>query len=184
MAWEHPVIPQETRDAVAKAIARTPVPTQRQLAREFGISVSSVYRIAGENNLADAWEDRREQTEKATAAKAADLSARRLALQADLLDDVQELRTRLFGEVIHLHVVKCGENNEEVEQTTLDAGPSDWRATMGAITSAVRETVGLARLEAETTGTGAASNLLDDFEASLRLARHTREAASRAGDDE
>ncbi|WP_372659900.1 helix-turn-helix domain-containing protein [Amycolatopsis kentuckyensis] len=58
-----PPLAPEVRDAIADAIRRTPTPTQRAIAREFGVSVSTVYRVAADYDLADAWEDRREQTE-------------------------------------------------------------------------------------------------------------------------
>ncbi|AUI56798.1 hypothetical protein [Amycolatopsis sp. BJA-103] len=175
----HPPLPQETRDRIADAIRRDPTPTQRAIAAEFGVSVSTVYRVAADYDLADSWEDRREQTEAATAARAADLAKRRTELQSGLLDDIAILRKKLFGDVVHLHVVKVDPTAEEVRETVLPAGPADWRATMGAITGAVRETTNLARLEADTSGAGAASNMLEQFEASLRIARHDRERLSR-----
>lgn len=172
----HPSLPQETRERIADAIRRDPTPTQRTIAREFGVSVSTVYRIAAEYDLAEAWEDRREQTEAATAARAADLARRRTELQSGLLDDIAELRRRLFGEVVHLHVVKVDPTLEEVRETVLDAGPADWRATMGAITAAAQQTANLARLDAETAGAGQASGLLEQFEQSLAAARRARES--------
>ncbi|MET9002757.1 hypothetical protein [Amycolatopsis sp. NPDC004169] len=140
--------------------------------------VSTVYRVATDYDLADAWEDRREQTEAATAAWAADLAKRRIELQSGLIDDIAELRRRLFGEVVHLHVVKVDMVAEEVKQTVLDAGPSDWRATMGAIDTAAQQAVNLARLDAETAGAGQASGLLEQFEQSLAAARRDHQAAA------
>jgi hypothetical protein len=179
----HPPLPRERRDQIAAAIQRDPVPSHRALAAEFDVSISTIYRVADEYGLADSWEHRRERTEAATASRAADLARRRTELQAGLLDDVQQLRNKLFGDVVHLNVVKVDMGTEEVQHTVLPAGPTDWRATMGAITGAVAQTIGLARLEAEMSGTGQASSLLEDFEASLRQARHDREAASRADSD-
>ncbi|PXY20331.1 hypothetical protein [Prauserella endophytica] len=173
-----PPLPQETRDAIADAIRRVPTPSHRAIASEFGVSISTVYRVAVEYDLADAWEDRRERTEAATAANAAELARRRTELQAGLLDDIAELRERLFGDVVHLNVVKVDMGREEVEQTVLPAGPAEWRATMGAITGAAAQAIGLARLEAENSGAGQASNMLEQFENSLRQARHEREAAT------
>lgn len=172
----HPPLPQETRDRIADAIRRDPTPTQRAIAAEFDVSVSTVYRVAAEYELADSWEDRREQTEAATAARAADLARRRTELQSGLLDDIGKLREKLFGEVVHLHVVKVDPTAEEVRETVLPAGPSDWRATMGAITAAAQQTANLSRLDAETAGAGQASGMLEQFEESLRAARIERDA--------
>ncbi|WP_410652104.1 helix-turn-helix domain-containing protein [Amycolatopsis sp. cmx-4-54] len=180
----HPSLPQETRERIADAIRRDPTPTQRAIAREFGVSVSTVYRVAADADLADAWEDRRERTEAATAARAADLAKRRTELQSGLLDDIAELRDRLFGDVVHLHVIKVDPTAEEVRETVLPAGPSDWRATMGAITAAAQQTANLARLDAETAGAGQASGMLEQFEESLRAARLARDAAAATEQDD
>jgi hypothetical protein len=51
---------------------------------------------------------------------------------------------------------------------------------MGAIAQAVGKSVELARLESENSGTGAASNLLGDFETELRRARQARESTEGA----
>ncbi|MGW5748128.1 helix-turn-helix domain-containing protein [Amycolatopsis sp. NPDC003861] len=48
-----PLLP-EVGDAIADAIRRTPTPTQRAIAREFDVSVSTVYRVAADYDLADA----------------------------------------------------------------------------------------------------------------------------------
>ncbi|WP_372662970.1 hypothetical protein [Amycolatopsis kentuckyensis] len=77
-------------------------------------------------------------------------------------------------------MVKVDHFGEEVKQTVLDAGPADWRATMGAIGTAAQQTVNLARLDAETAGAGQASGLLEQFEQSLAAARRDREAAAAA----
>jgi hypothetical protein len=140
------------RDAIRRNPTRHNAPS-----REFGVSVSAGYRVAADYDLADAWEDRHDQTEAATAARAADLAKRRTELQAGLLDDIAELRDRLFGDVIHLHVVK----SDQFSETVLPAGPAEWHATMGAINAAARQTANLARLDAETAGAGQASGLLE-----------------------
>lgn len=179
MTWREP-LSRETRDAIAAAIRdREPTPSVRDLCAEFDVAKATIYRISEEYGLRDAWEDRTHRTEAATAANAAELSRRRTELQAGLLDDIQQLRDRLFGDVTHLHVVKVDMGAEEVQRTVLPSGPHEWRATMSAITGATQQTIGLARLEAETSGAGQASGLLEQFEASLRDARHQREAASR-----
>jgi hypothetical protein len=180
-----PQITPEKRAAIADAIRQPDGPPSfAELCAHFECSRDTIVKVAESIGMRDAWEHRRAQTEAATASRAAILAERRTQLQTDLLDDIQKLREKLFGEVTHLNVVKVDMGTEEVHHTVLPAGPADWRATMGAITGAVQQTVNLARLEAENSGTGAASSLLEDFEASLRQARHDREAAAQAPDAE
>ncbi|MFJ8815442.1 hypothetical protein [Amycolatopsis thermoflava] len=177
-------IPEDLRAAIIEAmLADDGPPSHRALAERFGVSKGTIYNIARDADLSHLWEERTARTEAATAANAAELARRRTELQAGLLDDIATLREKLFGDVIHLNVVKCGEGFEQVEQTVLPAGPSDWRNTMGAITGATAQTIGLARLDAENTGAGQASGLLEQFEASLRDARHERERQSREDGD-
>jgi hypothetical protein len=89
--------------------------------QEFGASVSSVYRVAADYDLADVWEDRRDAP-AATADRAADLAKRRTELQSGLLDDIAELRSRLFVEVVNLNVAKVEPTMEEVVVQRMQRG--------------------------------------------------------------
>lgn len=177
-------LPREVRDAVAadiRATAGTTDGSVRRIAARHGVGMGTVRRIAADYGLADAWRDGAARTEAANAQRAAHLAERRNQLQADLLDDAEELRERLLAEVVHLNVVKepGPMGGERVEHTELPAGPRDWQSTMAAISAAVKTSVELARLEAENSGTGAAGGLLEQFEVSLRKAREARERAAR-----
>lgn len=171
-----PPLSREQRDAIAAAIQRDPVPSQRDLAAEFGVAKSTIYRVALEYDLADAWEARRERTEAATATRAADLAAKRQALEELALDAATEW----------LH--KRNEPHEVTEKTatgvevlTLQPGPHEARAIGQAVQSLANSAIGFARLASELSGAGQASGMLEQFEASLRQARHDREHQSRGG---
>lgn len=181
-----------------RATAGTPDGSYRKIAARHGCGVATVQKIAAENNLADAWQDGQAQTAAATSVKVSNAAERRAMLQLDLLDDAQALRAKLFGNVVHLNVVKgyppgtgdddadrgggFGSLPEYVEHTVLPAGPREWRDTMSAIGIASSKSVELARLEAEQAGEGAASGLLEQFEKSLREARQRREQAAASED--
>ena len=176
-------IPDAKRAEIAddiRATAGTPEGSYRKIAARHDVSNATVQKIADEHNLRDRWQAGQQQTAAATSVKQTNAAALRAALQVDLLDDAQWLRSKLRGQVVHLNVVKAeGEQaGEYVEQTVLPAGPRDWRDTMGAIGVASSKSVELSRLEAEQAGEGAASGLLEQFEKSLREARVRREQAA------
>lgn len=128
----------------------------RRIAARHHVGMGSVRRIADAAGIGDAWESGSQRTAAANAQKAVHLTQRRLELQSGLIDDAEDLREKLFGNVVHLNVVRRsdepGMSYEVVEETVLPAGPQEWRVTMGAITSAVGRTVELARLDAEQAG--------------------------------
>lgn len=179
-----PPLTQAQREAIAADIrdtAGTADGSVRRIAARNQVAMGSVRRVAVEYGLGAAWRTGSYQTEAATVAKSQHLAERRAQLQADLLDDIEELRERLFGDVIHLNVVKDGGPmaGEHVEQTVLPGGADHWQRTMSAITGAAGRSIELARMEMETTGTGAAG-LLDQFEVALRGARADREQVAEA----
>ncbi|HEU5475691.1 MAG TPA: hypothetical protein VFV67_34050 [Actinophytocola sp.] len=170
----------ELRAAVAadiEATAGTPDGSYRKIAGRHSCSVATVQKVAEQAGLKDAWQAGRAQTAAATEVTRTSAAAKRAQLQLDLLDDAQALRKKLFGDVVHLNVVKEGGQfaGESVEETVLPAGPRDWRDTMSAIGVATSKAVELARLEAEQAGTGQVSGLLEALEIGLRDARHRRE---------
>lgn len=168
------------RKAIADDIrqtAGTPEGSYRQIAKRHDCALGTIQNIAREYGLTDAWQEGQQQTAAATSVKQSNAAERRAALQLDLLDDAQKLRAKLFGDVVHLNVVKAEGPmaGEYVQETALPAGPREWRDTMSAIGIASSKSVELARLEAEQAGTGQASGLLDQFMESLRAARAARE---------
>ncbi len=169
-AWRARII-QDIRDT-----GGTPDGTYRKLGARHGCAISTVQKIAKENNLLHLWAEGQAATAAATAAKVTNAAERRAALQLDLLDDAQKLRSKLFGDVVHLNVVKRDGPmaGEQVEETVLPAGPRDWRDTMSAIGIASSKSVELSRLEAEQAGTGATGALLDQFLGALVRDREER----------
>lgn len=170
----------EQKAAIADDIrttAGTPEGSYRKIAKRHGVGLATVQKVAKDNGLADAWQAGHEQTKAATEVKTANAAAQRAQLQVDLLDDAQQLRGKLWGNVRHLHVVKnAGEfAGESVEHTIVPTGPRDWRDIMNAIGIASSKSVELARLEAEQAGTGQASGLLEQFFQSLERDRVERD---------
>ena len=170
----------EQRKAIADDIrntAGTPEGSYRAIAKRNQCALGTIQNIAREFELTDAWQDGQAQTAAATSVRQSNAAERRARLQHELLDDVDGLRERLFGEVIHLNVVKAEGPmaGEYVNKTVLNSGPRDWRDTAGAMAALIGKSVELARLEAEQAGAGAVSGLLDQFMAGLDAARKARE---------
>jgi transposase-like protein len=172
--------PPEQRAAIAKDIkdtAGTPEGSYRKIAARHGCSLDTVQKVARENGLADRWQEGQQQTAAATSVKQSNAAERRSQLQLELLDDIAELRSRMFGDVTHLHVVKLAGPmaGEDVEQTSLPAGPRDWDSTMRTIGVAAARMLDLARFEAEQAGTAQSAGLLEQFMQSLRAKREQRD---------
>lgn len=168
----------ERKDEIAAAIRRDPVPTQRALANEFGVSVSTIYRVAADYDLADAWEHRRHRTEAATASRAVDVAAKRQRLEELALDTAAEFLHNRAN-----RVQQAIKGMEGVDVVETEPSHHEWKALGQAVQSLSAAAVGFARLETELAGAGTASGILDDIEAGLREARQRREAASRTGED-
>lgn len=156
----------------------------RRIAARHSVGMGTVRRLAADNDLQHAWRDGAWRTEAANTQKATHLSERRNQLQADLLDDIEEVRDRFLNDVTHLNVVKVlveadpfsdkqpsqfTPTVERVERTVLPPGPRDLQSMMGAITNGVRQVAELARLEAVNTGSGEAANMLGEFFGNLRV---------------
>ena len=177
------------RKAIAddiRATAGTPEGSYRQIAKRHECALGTIQNIAKEFELTDAWQDGQAQTAAATSVKVSNGAERRAQLQLDLLDDAQKLRSKLFGNVVHLNVVKRDGPmaGEQVEETVLPAGPREWRDTMGAIGIASSKSVELARLEAEQAGTEKSTGLLEQFMQSLRDKRAQRDREREQAADE
>lgn len=151
-----------------QATAGTADGSVRKIAARHGVGMTSVRRIAEQHGMSDAWAGGAERVHNANVVKAATVAQKRADLQMDLLDDAQELRERLFADVIHLNVVKVDMHLEEVQQTQLPAGPGEWRNTMTAIGIATDKAIQIAKLENEQAHTGQVSGLLEEFVAALK----------------
>lgn len=176
----------DQRAAIAADIdqnAGQPGGSYRDIARRHDVALGTVQKIARDNGLGDRWQEGQAQTAAATSVRQSNAAAKRAQLQEDLLDDAQKLREKLFGDVVHLHVVKLEGPmaGETVEETRLPAGPREWRDTMGAIGVASSKSVELARLEAEQAGTGTAGALIDQFLGALVRDRQQPSADSEGG---
>lgn len=162
--------PDHIRAEVAdyiRAHAGTREGSVRAIARHFGISKTTVGVIADEHDLSDAWTAGAERTANATATRRTHVAWQRALMQEDLLDKAADLMDRIDDQVVHLNVVRVGENMEEVEQTTLPPGPSDYRAMAGAIATFTKASVELAKLDNDTSRTEASLGLLAEFRQAL-----------------
>lgn len=153
-----------------KENAGKPGGSYRDIAQRHSVANGTIQAIARANGLADRWKAGQAQTAAATSVHQSNGAERRAQLQLEFLDDVAKLREKLFGEVVHLNVVKAAGPmaGEYVEQTTVHSGPRDWRDTAGAIAALTGKAIDLARLEAEqNTGEGEGAALLRSIAESL-----------------
>ena len=88
-----PRLPDDKRAAILADI-QTGTKGRNQIARDHGVSVSTVTKVAKKSGSTDAFD--RSQTENATRAAVADSRARRALLAADLLEDASKLRDRAW----------------------------------------------------------------------------------------
>lgn len=106
-------IPPEKRAAILEEI-KTSGKSRNQIARDQGVSMSSVTKIAQDNGLGDAFD--RSRTEAATRAKVIDGRGLREQLKNDLLQDAQLIRARAWQEY---QVVVSTPKGAEIKTLTL-----------------------------------------------------------------
>lgn len=149
----------------------------RKIAARHDMSMCGLRTVAAQAGLADAWSSGAARTAAATVGNVVTNAQLRANLERDLLEDAEELRQKLFADVTHLHVVKDGPyEGEHVAQTTLPAGPAEWRATMSAIGTAISQANAIARLTNESAAGGQATGLLGQFVDALVADRAHRDA--------
>lgn len=138
-----PPLPPDKRAAILATIKAGG--TCRGIARQHGVSPSTVRSIAHDAGLTNAFE--RTQTAAATRAKQADNRARRVDLSTLLLDDAHRLRAQLwqpctigaFG----------GRNNVWTDTELPEPTFGDKRAILASVNSAVRNHLDLERVDAD-----------------------------------
>lgn len=86
-------LPADKRAAILKDI-QAGQKSRNQIARDHGVSVSTVSGIAKDAGLTDAFD--RSKTKSATRAREVDCKALRAQLKQDLLEDAQRLRARAW----------------------------------------------------------------------------------------
>jgi transposase-like protein len=147
-----PALPPSKRAAIIETIKAGGKST-RQIAKEHGVGHVTVTKIAQQAGLTDAFD--RTQTEKATAAKAADCRARREQLKADLLDDAERLRERAWSEYKVVVGTPTG-----AQIVSLDLPPlQDVRAAYAALSIAVDKHVKLEQYDTTDSASDAKSLL-------------------------
>lgn len=142
-------MPPEKREAVLADIRAGGKPA-RQIAKEHGVSVSTVSSWAKQEGLTNAFD--RSKTEAATQAHAIDCRARREALKAELLDDAERLRQRAWQE----YEVVVDSRTDGPQTLTLSLPPlQDVRAAYAAIGIAIDKSVRLDQYDSTDTAVDA-----------------------------
>lgn len=137
--------------------------TTRGIAQRHGVSDFTVRQVAKENGLSDAFS--RENTEKATRARTADLAARRAELKASLLDDAEALRQRAWSEYTYYERGATGP-----EQVTLGLPPlAEVRQAYTALGIAVDKSVALDKHDGDS-GADDARSMLGSLASGLQAA--------------
>jgi transposase-like protein len=153
-------LPEEKRAAILEDI-QAGEKSRNQIARDHGVSVSTVTGIAKAEGLTEAFD--RSRTEKATRAKAVDVKALREQLKLDLLEDAQRLRRRAWSP--YQVVVSTPQGADVV---TIDEPPlGEARAAYTAIGIAIDKSLVLEKHDS-TGGDSGAGSMLDALAEGIR----------------
>jgi hypothetical protein len=148
----HPrAITPEKRAAILKDIKAVPKTgkSRNQIARDRGVSMSTVTKIAGKSGHGDAFD--RTRTAAATRAVVIDSRARREQLRNDLLDDAQRLRERAWSS--HEAYISTPQGAERV---VLELPPlQDTRAAFNAIGICIDKSLRLEQFDTDDSGASA-----------------------------
>lgn len=159
MAQGQPLTDKQ-RNAIARDIAAGK--KRNEIAREHGVSPSTVSKIAREENATFD----RTMTETATRAKQADNRSRRAQISSDLLDDVQRLRERAWSPYAYYVASKDGAQRVELDLPPL----SEVRNAYASIGIALDKHGVLERADADSGAAGAVSMLSGIAEALEKVA--------------
>lgn len=135
-------VDSKTRARVRK-LAREGQMSRNAIAKECGISTSTVTRICAEATPPITFD--RTMTKVAVEARTVDLKARRTALSSSMLDDVDELRRRMFLD----YQVKTTDGNGTVVTYEASPGARDWKDTMTAVGIAIDKHLVLVKADSD-----------------------------------
>jgi transposase-like protein len=152
----------DTKRAAILADIKAGSKSRNQIARDHGVSPSTVTGVAKAEGITGAFD--RSQTKEATQAREADCKALRAELKVDLLHDAQRLRKRIWGS--HQVVVSTPQGAEVV---TLDENPlTEIRSGYTALGIAVDKSIRLEEFDSDDTdGSKNARSLLGNLFAGL-----------------
>lgn len=154
-----PRIPDTTRQAILTDI-QAKAGSTRTIAAKHGVSDATVRKIATEAGITDAFA--REQTEKATRARVADMKAMRAAIAAELLGDVLRLRERAWEP--YTVAMSAGGKDGGIELVTLERPPlGEVRNAYTAIGIALDKSLRLEQHDADVQGLAAVDAWLRDM---------------------
>jgi hypothetical protein len=151
-------VTDEERASVAELHAQGM--SRAAIARELGRGPATIGRIADQLGLT--WD--RSATVAATAAKVADLAARRAQLAGLLLDDAFRLRERLWEAYEIKQAVATADGGVVTKTIRYDLPPAgETRNLMTSAAVAVDKHLALVRADQDTTGSAAVDAWLEDM---------------------
>lgn len=159
-----PRLPDDKRAAILADI-QAGAKGRNQIARDHGVALSTVTKIAKDSGTADAFD--RTQVEIATRAVVADNRSRRARIASELLDDVARFRQRAWSPYTYYE-----RGMEGPELVTLDLPPlKEAKEAYVAIGISLQRHAELEKLDADRGDEGARSMLGDLAEALEQVAR-------------
>lgn len=162
-------IDSEKRTAIVNDL-RDDTKSRNQIARDHGVSPSTVSKIAREEHK----EFDRTKVIHATRAKQADNRARRAQLASDLLADAEKLRKQLWEPTT---IGAFGGRDGEWHTAEVEEPPfSDKRAILSSVQTAMRTSAELEKVDA-TGSTDGAMSMLGKLAAGLKQAWEESESA-------
>lgn len=170
-----PPLPAKKRAAILADI-QAGAKSRNQIARDHGVSASTVTNIANDSGMANAFD--RTQTENATRARAVDVKALREQLKLDLLDDAQRLRRRAWEPYQVVVSTPQGADVVTIEQPPL----SEVRSAYTAVGIAIDKSLVLEKHDSTGGDTGAASMLDALAEGIRRFAQSDEPPAEESGE--
>lgn len=167
--------PEHVRDAILADI-RAGQKSCRQIARDHGVSASTVSGLARSAHIPEAFE--RSHTKNASAARSFDAKAARAELIEQLYGDAQRLRQRAWDP--YTTVVGSGDATTLV---TLKMPPlRDQQSAYTAIAIAIDKAAAMESRD-DDGGAGAGKTMVNDLFGAFRLAYHQQVAEAQADVD-
>lgn len=159
-----PRIPDDKRSAILADI-QTGTKGRNQIARDHGVALSTVTKIAKDSGSTDAFD--RTQMEKQTRAAVEDNRSRRARIASELLDDVERFRQRAWSPYTYYE-----RGTDGPELVTLQVPPlKEAKEAYVAIGISLQRHAELEKLDADRGDEGARSMLGDLADAIGQAAR-------------
>lgn len=156
-----PRLPDDKRSAILADI-KTGTKGRNQIARDHGVSVGTVTKLAKDSGSTDAFD--RSETAKATRAAVEDNRSRRARIASELLDDVERFRKRAWSPYTYYE-----RGTDGPELVTLDQPPlKDAKEAYVAIGISLQRHAELEKFDADR-GDEQAKAMLTDLAKALKV---------------